>query len=91
MSRGLGAATMAEVEWEAGRKRVLVKGLRDNDALELLAQTLHDLINDRQIQGVRSITNLSTENRLLLVVELTSEADDRAVLDELHKHIPTDE
>jgi hypothetical protein len=82
---------MAEVEWEAGRRRILVRGLRNEDALELLAQTLHDLINDRQIQGVRSMTNLSTENRPLLLIELRSEADGQTVLNELHKHIPTDE
>ena len=81
---------MAEVEWEARRKRV-VRGLQNDEALELLAETLHDLINDRQIHGVRSMTNLSTKNRPLLLLELKSEADGQAVLAELHKHLPTDE
>jgi DNA gyrase/topoisomerase IV subunit A len=78
---------MAEVEWESSHKRILVRGLPDEDAVEVLAEKLHDLIVGRHINGVSGIVNMSTDDKALLVVELRRDAEAQAVVDEIRKHV----
>lgn len=85
------SGAMAEVEWEPSDQRILVRGFPDADALEVVVERLRGLINDRQIHGVRSMTNLSTDDEPLFMVGLKPDANPQAVVDEIRRHVPTDE
>ena len=82
---------MAEVEWEPNHQRILVSGLPDADALEVLLEKLRDLIMDRQIKGVSGMRNLSTDDEPLFMVQLKPGANPQTVVDEIRRHVPTDE
>jgi DNA gyrase/topoisomerase IV subunit A len=82
---------MAEVEWEPCNQRILVSGLPDADALEVLVEKLRELIMDRQIKGVRSMSNLSTDDEPMFIVELKPDANPQIVVDEIRRHATTAE
>jgi DNA gyrase/topoisomerase IV subunit A len=81
---------MAQVEWEPGHQRILIRGLPDAVVLEILAEKLRDLIMDGQIKGVSGMRNLSSDDKPLMMLQLKNDADAQAVLDTVTKHVPTD-
>jgi hypothetical protein len=81
---------MAELEWDASHNRVLVRGLRDADAVEAYAEKFKRLVMDRQINGVSRMTNLSTDDKTLLEIQVKPGVNAQTVLDEIAKHLPTD-
>jgi DNA gyrase/topoisomerase IV subunit A len=82
---------MTEVEWEPSHQRILVSGLPDADALEVLVEKLRDLIMDRQISGVSGMSNLSTDDESRFTVELRPDADPQAVVAAIRRHALTAE
>jgi len=45
------------------------------------------LVNNRLIHGLRSVTNESTESERLLAIEIKRTANPQAVINELRKHL----
>jgi DNA gyrase/topoisomerase IV subunit A len=81
---------MAEVEWEPSHQRILVSGLPDADALEVLVEKLRDLRLDRQIKGVREIYNVSPDDEPQFMIRLRPDANPQAVVDEIRRQMPTE-
>ncbi|MCU1467788.1 MAG: gyrA [Actinomycetia bacterium] len=79
----------AEIEEDAkGGQRILVSELPFQTSVESIGAKIHDLVNERRIEGIRDITDLSAGDTVGLVIDLKRDANAQVVLNQLYKHTP---
>ena len=78
----------AEIEEERGGQRILVSQLPFQTSVEAIGAKIGDLVNDRRIEGIRAVTDLSAGDTVGLVVDLKRDANAQVVLNQLYKHTP---
>src|SRR5437879_5896555 len=79
----------AEIEEDThGGQRILVSELPFQTSVEAIGVKIGDLVNDRRIEGIRAVTDLSAGDTVGLVVDLKRDANAQVVLNQLYKHTP---
>jgi DNA gyrase subunit A len=79
----------AEIEEEPnGGQRILVSQLPFQTSVEAIGAKIHDLVNERRIEGIRAVTDLSAGDTVGLVIDLKRDANAQVVLNQLYKHTP---
>ncbi len=79
----------AEIEEDAkGGQRILVSELPFQTSVEAIGAKIGELVNDRRIEGVRDVTDLSAGDTVGLVIDLKRDANAQVVLNQLYKHTP---
>jgi DNA gyrase subunit A len=79
----------AEIEEEAnGGQRIMVSQLPFQTSVEAIGAKIGDLVNDRRIEGIRAVTDLSAGDTVGLVIDLKRDANAQVVLNQLYKHTP---
>jgi DNA gyrase subunit A len=79
----------AEIEEGAGgSQRILVSQLPFQTSVESIGAKIGELVNDRRIEGIRAVTDLSAGDTVGLVVDLKRDANAQVVLNLLYKHTP---
>ncbi|MDQ1479879.1 MAG: gyrase subunit, partial [Actinomycetota bacterium] len=79
----------AEIEEGAnGGQRILVSQLPYQTSVEAIGVKIGDLVNDRRIEGIRAVTDLSAGDTVGLVIDLKRDANAQVVLNQLYKNTP---
>ena len=79
----------AEIDEDAkGGQRILVSELPFQTSVEAIGAKIHDLVNERRIEGIRAVTDLSAGDTVGLVIDLKRDANAQVVLNQLYKHTP---
>jgi len=80
---------VAEIE-EArnGGERIVVTEIPYQTSVEGIERKMADLVNAREIEGIREIRNESAKGQTRLVVELRRDANALVTLNNLYKHTP---
>jgi DNA gyrase subunit A len=79
----------AEIEEDrSGGQRILVSQLPFQTSVEAIGAKIGDLVNDRRIEGIRAVTDLSAGDTVGLVIDLKRDANAQVVLNQLYKHTP---
>ncbi|MDQ1509503.1 MAG: gyrase subunit [Actinomycetota bacterium] len=79
----------AEIEEDTnGGQRILVSELPFQTSVEAIGVKIGDLVNDRRIEGIRAVTDLSAGDTVGLVIDLKRDANAQVVLNQLYKHTP---
>src|SRR5204862_8221151 len=74
----------AEIEEDThGGQRILVSELPFQTSVEAIGVKIGDLVNDRRIEGIRAVTDLSAGDTVGLVVDLKRDANAQVVLNQL--------
>ncbi|MCB1026344.1 MAG: DNA gyrase subunit A, partial [Microthrixaceae bacterium] len=76
------------VEDENGRNRIVVTEVPYQTAPEVIEERAAELVNNRELEGIRAITNSSAKGRIELVFELKRDASPMVVLNNLYKYTP---
>ena len=79
----------AEIEEDAkGGQRILVSELPYQTSVEAIGAKIDELVNERRIEGIRDVTDLSAGDTVGLVIDLKRDANAQVVLNQLYKHTP---
>ncbi len=79
----------AEIEEDArGGQRILVSELPFQTSVESIGAKIGELVNDKRIEGIRAVTDLSAGDTVGLVIDLKRDANAQVVLNQLYKHTP---
>ncbi len=79
----------AEIEEDrSGGQRILVSQLPFQTSVEAIGAKIGELVNDRRIEGIRAVTDLSAGDTVGLVIDLKRDANAQVVLNQLYKHTP---
>ena len=79
----------AEIEEDSkGGQRILVSELPYQTSVESIGAKIGELVNDRRIEGIRAVTDLSAGDTVGLVIDLKRDANAQVVLNQLYKHTP---
>jgi DNA gyrase subunit A len=76
------------IEDENGRNRIVVSEVPYQTAPEVIEERAAELVNSRELDGIRAITNSSAKGRIELVFELKRDASPMVVLNNLYKYTP---
>ncbi|MGH9069562.1 MAG: DNA gyrase subunit A [Acidimicrobiales bacterium] len=80
---------VAEIqETKTGGERIVVTEIPYQTSVEGIEKKIADLVNAREVEGIRSIQNDSAGRRTRLVIELKRDANANVVLNNLYKHTP---
>jgi DNA gyrase subunit A len=79
---------VAEIEESRGITRIVVTELPYQTAVETIERKIADLVNARELDGIRAIRNESAKGRTRLVIELKKDANAAVVLNNLYKATP---
>ncbi len=80
---------VAEVEEvKGGGFRIVVSELPYQTAVEVIERKIAELVNARELEGIRSIQNDSAGRKSRLVIDLKRDANPQVVLNNLYKHTP---
>ncbi len=80
---------VAEIDEDArGGQRILVTQLPYQTSVEVIAAKIAELVNDRRIEGIRDVRDLSAGDTIGLVIDLKRDANAQVVLNQLYKHTP---
>jgi len=71
-----------------GAPQILVTELPYQTSVEAIAAKIDELVQDRRIEGIRDIRDLSAGDQVGLVVDLKRDANPQIVLNQLYKHTP---
>jgi len=78
--------SVAEIEEGArGDQRIVVSEVPYQTSVEMIGQKIAELVNDRQIDGVRDVRNESSGDTVRLVIDLKKDANAQVVLNQLYK------
>ncbi len=79
----------AEIEeMKGGGHRIVVTEIPYQTAVEVIERKIAELVNNRDLEGIRSVQNDSSGRKARLVVELKRDANPQVVLNNLYKHTP---
>jgi DNA gyrase subunit A len=81
-------ATAEIEEGTNGSQRILVSQLPFQTSVESIGTKIGELVNDRRIEGIRAVTDLSAGDTVGLVIDLKRDANAQVVLNQLYKHTP---
>src|SRR6478752_1726647 len=81
-------ATANIEEDRKGGQRIVVSELPFQTSVETIGAKIHDLVNERRIEGIRAVTDLSAGDTVGLVIDLKRNANAQVVLNQLYKHTP---
>ena len=76
------------VEGSHTDQRIVVTEVPYQTSVEMIGQKIAELVNERQIDGVRDVRNESSGDTVRLVVELKRDANAQVVLNQLYKRTP---
>jgi DNA gyrase subunit A len=80
---------VAEIEeMRGGGERIVVTEIPFQTSVEGIERKIADLVNARDIEGIREIRNESAKGNTRLVVELRRDANALVTLNNLYKHTP---
>ena len=88
---GRGSIKMrARAEIEDGKRgaMIVVTEIPYQTSIGSIATKIKDLVDARELEGVRDIENLSAQNQTKLVIYLKRDANAHVVLNNLYKHTP---
>ena len=68
--------------------RIVVTEIPYQTSVEGIERKIADLVNDREIEGVRGLRNESAKGKTKLVIELKKDANPLVTLNNLYKHTP---
>ncbi len=79
---------VATIDEDGNNQRITVTALPYQTSIETVAAKIAELVNDRRIEGIRNVTDLSAGETLGLVIDLKRDANAQVVLNQLYKHTP---
>ncbi|HSL59375.1 MAG TPA: DNA gyrase subunit A [Acidimicrobiales bacterium] len=79
---------VAEIEERAGGDRIIVTQIPYQTSVEQIEQKAAELVERREIEGIRAIRNESAKGVTRLVFELKRDAPSLIILNNLFKHTP---
>lgn len=80
---------VAEIEAaRGGGERIVISEIPYQTSVEGIARRIAELVNNRELEGVRSIQDDSAGRRTRLVIDLKRDANANVVLNNLYKHTP---
>jgi DNA gyrase subunit A len=81
-------ATANIEEDSKGGQRILVTELPFQTSVEAIAAKIKEIVDDRRVDGVRDVKDLSAGDTIGLIIELKRDANAQVVLNQLYKHTP---
>ena len=79
---------VAEIEEGRNGDRIVVTEIPYQTSVEGIERKIADLVNNREIDGIRGLRNESAKGKTKLVVELRKDANALVTLNNLYKHTP---
>ncbi|MBO0694179.1 MAG: DNA gyrase subunit A, partial [Acidimicrobiaceae bacterium] len=80
---------VAEIEAvRGGGERIVISEIPYQTSVEGIARRIAELVNNRELEGVRGIQDDSAGRRTRLVIDLKRDANANVVLNNLYKHTP---
>jgi DNA gyrase subunit A len=79
---------VAEIEETKRGTRIVVTEIPYQTSVEAIEQKIADLVDRKEIQGLREIRNESAHGNTKLVIELKKDAPALVILNNLYKHTP---
>jgi len=71
-----------------GAQQILVTELPYQTSVEAIATKIDELVQERRVEGIRDIRDLSAGDHVGLVIDLKRDANAQVVLNQLYKHTP---
>ncbi|HEX2039673.1 MAG TPA: DNA gyrase subunit A [Acidimicrobiales bacterium] len=78
----------AEIEEAKKGPMIVVTEIPYQTSIGAIATKIKDLVDARELEGIRDIENLSAQNQTKLVIYLKRDANANVVLNNLYKHTP---
>ncbi|HWC40044.1 MAG TPA: DNA gyrase C-terminal beta-propeller domain-containing protein, partial [Acidimicrobiales bacterium] len=79
---------VAEIEQTKGADRIVVSEIPYQTSVEVIERKIAELVNGRELEGIRSTQNDSAGRKTRLVIDLKRDANSMVVLNNLYKHTP---
>jgi DNA gyrase subunit A len=79
---------VAEIEQTKSGDRIVVSELPYQTSVEVIERKIAELVNGRELEGIRSTQNDSAGRQARLVIDLKRDANSMVVLNNLYKHTP---
>jgi DNA gyrase subunit A len=80
---------VAEIEEDKkGGQRIVVSELPYQTSISAIAVRIVELVNDRKIEGIRAVENLTAKGVMRLEIDLKRDANAQVVLNQLYKQTP---
>ena len=79
---------VAEVEEVKGNYRIVVTEIPYQTSVKVIERRIAELVNSRDLEGIRSVQNDSAGRKPRLVIELKRDANPQVVLNNVYKHTP---
>jgi DNA gyrase subunit A len=80
---------IAEIDEDSkGAQRIIVTELPYQTSVETIAAKIDELVQERRIEGIRDIRDLSAGDKVGLEILLKRDANAQVVLNQLYKHTP---
>src|SRR4051794_129932 len=79
---------VAEIEEGKAGDRIVITEIPYQTSVEGIERKIADLVNNREIEGVRGLRNESAKGKTKLVIELKKDANPLVTLNNLYKHTP---
>jgi len=76
------------VETKKGAQQIVVTELPYQTSISAIAVKIKDLVDARELEGIREVDDLSSGNTQRLVITLKRDANANVVLNNLYKHTP---
>jgi DNA gyrase subunit A len=78
----------AEIEESGKGERIVVTEIPYQTSVEAIEEKIAELVNSRELEGIREIRNERSKGRTRLVIELKRDAPSNVILNNLYKHTP---
>jgi DNA gyrase subunit A len=78
----------AEIEEVRGSSQIVVTALPYQGSMKAIQERIAELVNSRELEGIRSLDDLSAGDDTKLVIGLKRDANANVVLNNLYKHTP---
>ena len=78
----------AEIEDSGKGERIVVTEIPYQTSVETIEEKIAELVNSREIEGIREIRNERSKGQTRLVIELKRDAPANVILNNLYKHTP---
>jgi len=78
----------AEIEENRGSTQIVVSELPYQSSMKSIQERIAELVNNRELDGIRSLDDLSAGDDTKLVIGLKRDANANVVLNNLYKHTP---
>jgi DNA gyrase subunit A len=79
---------VAEIEQTKSGDRIVVSEIPYQTSVEVIERKIAELVNGRELEGIRSAQNDSAGRQTRLVIDLKRDANSMVVLNNLYKHTP---